>query len=55
MRFSPGKSGNIQGSYGILHQYLWMSAIPYTVNIYRKVIGIVKVFYQLPGNPSAPT
>ena len=27
----------------------------HTVNIYRKVIGIVKVFYQLPGNPSAPT
>ena len=25
------------------------------VNIYRKVIGIVKVFYQLSGNPSAPT
>ena len=26
-----------------------------TVNIHRKVVGIVKVFYQLSGNPSAPT
>ena len=27
----------------------------HTVNINRKVVGILKVFYQLPGNPSAPT
>ena len=27
----------------------------YTVNKYKEIIGIIWVFYQLPGNPSAPT
>ena len=26
----------------------------YTVNEYKAIIGILQVFYQLPGNPSAP-
>ena len=30
MRFSPENLVNIQGSYGILDQYLWMSVVPQT-------------------------